>query len=40
MLLKKGFINPLRETTVPVIIELNKQDPLYMEKCALVMNKW
>ena len=39
-LLKKGFTNPARETVIPIIVSLSQQDPLYLEKCSLVQNKW
>ena len=39
-LMKKGYCNPARETTIPIIVSLSSQDPLYLEKCSLVQNKW
>ena len=39
-LLKKGFCNPIRETIIPIIVRLNQEDPLFVEKCSLTNNKW
>lgn len=39
-LIKWGYMNPLRNTTFPFFVELNKQDPLYNEKCSLTMNRF
>lgn len=35
-ILKKGYIHPLREHTIPIVVALNAQDPLYREKCSLI----
>lgn len=38
-ILKKGYIHPLRETTIPIRVALSPQDPLYREKCSLIGNQ-
>lgn len=39
-LIKKGFMNPIRETIIPIIVRLDQSDPLFAEKCSLTNNKW
>jgi len=37
-LVKRGYMHPLRETRIPMVVRLNPEDPLYTEKLNLMMN--